>query len=352
MTTLTITKLFLPPNITTPITVSLYIEPYYGGSRTLIEANVPVNLDGTITISPPPHTDIDPTQKYLLTALNQNCGYVYQQAIVIAPYCPIGYALSSDSSYCFKQIFASATPPTNPQNSVAVTRSEYALWGSLIYNSGYNQNGTGSFTQINYANTFWVNGAGWPTGAGANTALGPLNRSGLWTSVPTANQTIGFSVCINAPTDGIYYVGTGSDNYTTIKLDSNTVVQMDPSAMASFLSANGYATVGVECTFRFWHIYPVMLVAGEHILEVIGTNVTSVASIGVEIYNNTSAQIQAATDYATTGLNLVFSSKDQVGLPVQLGSGGTGYSCPTGYALEFCNSPIVCVKTIITPVLF
>jgi hypothetical protein len=137
-----------------------------------------------------------------------------------------------------------------------------------------------------------------------------------------------------------YYIGLGCDNYSILNLDGNNIITQDPTALGIQYG------VGAGATFKVWHIYPVLLTAGPHVLELIGHNDLSIAGMGAEIYNNTSAQLQTATSYA--GLNLVFSTKDYIGQPVQLGSGGTGYECPSGYALVACEDPYICRQLITT----
>jgi hypothetical protein len=352
---LTITRLHFPNNgtIANQIFASFYIRPFYpvNGPYALISSGVLIGTDGTILSSPPPITPIDPSQKYMIKAVNEECDFVYEQQVALYPYCPPGFQLSGDDTYCFYQITISATPPSAPENSIAVNQPDYSVWASLIYDPGFNINGTGTFTQIPYSNTFWLNGTGgYPTGTGANTSLGPLNRSGLWSSSTFLNQTIGFSVCIVAPVTGTYYVGVGSDNFASVFLDGVAVLNMNAAAIGTYLSAHGYAGVGVEAAFRFWHIYPIVIPAGTHVLELVGNNVSGVASLGAEVYNNTPAQIIAATSYGM--LNLLFSTKDYIGLPIQEGNLNIGYSCPPGYALNLCGSPIVCTKTVTTPILY
>lgn len=353
---LSIQRLRFQAPLPSPITVGLYIKEYYSSVFTLIQNNVNVDVNGYVLASPYPSTNIDPTKKYVLRAVNLFCDYVYDQDLIINPYCPPGYAMASDESYCFISTTVAATPPTSSQNTVSVTQTDYSAFGTLIYDLGFNVNGTGTFTQIPYTNTFWLNGTGgYPTGTGSNTSLGPLNRTGLWTSSPLSNQVIGFSQCITVPVDGVYYIGTGSDNFTSINVDSINILSMDATAMGLYLNAHGYSNTGqvnANCTFRFWHVYPVYLSAGTHILEVIGNNVSSVASIGVEIYNATPADLTAATSYVALGAKLLFSSKDTIGQPVQLGNMGVGYSCPPDYALDYCGSPIVCTKFIKVPILY
>lgn len=264
--------------------------------------------------------------------------------------CPPTYTLSPDQSYCFKITDTAATPPSNPQNTVAKTFNTYSAWGTLIYNTGFNVNGTGPFTQIPYTNAFWVNGPGYPTNS-PGTFNGPLDRTGLWTSICNTNQTLGFTQCVTLVNDGIYYIGMGIDNFGTIKVDGVTIVNQDPVAMNAYLSANGYPlSVGFagEITFRFWHVYPISLTAGNHILEVIGNNVTCPAAVGTEIYNATLSDLMAATSYLDLGAKLLFSTKDIIGQPVQVGSDGFGYSCPSGQSLVLCDGPAMCRQTLTT----
>lgn len=263
--------------------------------------------------------------------------------------CPPGYTLSDDESYCFQTNTTAATPPSNPQNTVEKNLGVYCTYGTLIYNPGFNVNGTGSFTQIPYSNSFWVNGAGYPTAIG-NLTNGPLNRAGLWAPVEASGQTVGFTVCVELPSQTTYYVGSGADNWITIKVDGNTVLDMNPTAMGTFLASNGYPSANIESTFRFWHIYPIPLNAGNRVIEIVGNNEVAPppnpAAMGVEVYSATAAELQAATSYVDLGSKLIFSSKDYIGQPVQVGSDGFGYTCPSGYSLVLCDGPAYCTQTL------
>jgi hypothetical protein len=265
--------------------------------------------------------------------------------------CPSGYTLSEDGTFCFQLNTTTATPPVSPENTVAKSNISYGPYGTLIYNPGYDINGTGGFVQISYSNTFWANGPGYPTFPGPGTSLGPINRAGIWSTTTADGQVIGFSACIEAPVTGTYYVGIAGDNIPRITLDGNIVVQMDPSAMGIYLAANGYPDLGgveIESTFRFFHVYPVVLEAGTRVLEMICENTTGPAAMAAEIYNLSSSQIQAASSYGAMGSGLVFSTKDFVGEPVQVGNGGIGYTCPPGYSLVLCDGPAYCTQTLTT----
>lgn len=341
--TLTIQRLRFPNNgtISNPITVSLYIKEYYSLTFTLIASGVNVDVDGTILDSPLPTTTIDPTEKYVIKAVNELCGFEYEQNLIINPYCPIGYELSPDSSFCFIEEITEATPPTAGENTVAQSAVQYSTCGSYIYDAGYNSNGTGTSNQITTANTYWVNGAG--LCADNTTVDGPMNRCALWATSTMSNQTVGFAVCIDITETKTYYIAMGCDNFGTIRLDSEIIVEQDQSALDTQYS------IGGAC-FKVWHIYPVEIPSGSHIIEIIGNNVSGIAGLGCQIYDNTSAEIIAAT--SDGDLNLIFNSVDYVGQPIVLGSDGLGYSCPAGYSLKTCDSPVVCSRIITTPVLY
>lgn len=248
--------------------------------------------------------------------------------------CPVGYTLAPDGSYCFLIDEVPATPPSggDPEDTVAATESSYGTYGTYIYHPGFSSNGTGLSDQIPTSNAFWINGP-------SNETDGPLNRCGLWTSSTPDGQDIGFSVCLTLPETRVYFIGMGGDNKCRFTVDGVVIVDQDVSALATQYGADA------QITFKVWHVYPVTLAAGPHIIELIGHNVSSAAALGAEVYNNTAAELIAATSYAD--LDVIFSTKDYIGQPVQLSTDGLGYSCPSGYALAACVEPIVC-RAIVT----
>lgn len=350
MLTLSLSKIKFPfTPINQAITVSLYIKEYYASDADylLIDTNVPVDINGNITASPLPSVSVDPAQKYILKALNELCGEIYTQALIINPYCSAGYTLSIDESSCYKEVFTDPTPPSGtPDTLVAKTFASYSTCGAYIYDPGYNVNGTGTSSQISLSNAFWRNGAG--LCADATTTDGPLNRNGVWASSTQNDQDIGFGVCVDVTEEKTYYIGMGCDNYGIVKLDGSEIIHQDPAALGIQYGMDA------QVTFKIWHIYPVVISAGSHILELIGHNDSGVAAMGMEIYNNTPAEIAAATTYGTGAgqLNAIFRSFDYIGQNVQIGTQNAGYTCPDGYSLQTCASPLMCRRLITTPVLY
>lgn len=260
------------------------------------------------------------------------------QIVKPAGCCPSGYTLSADNTYCYQINETAATPPSSPEPTVAKSSNFYSDCGTYIYDPGYSSNGTGISTQIPLSNSFWKNGTG-TCAADGNTSNGPMNRCALWSTSEFSNQDIGFSICVNIVTPQTYYIAFGCDNYGILRIDGNTIIQQDPTALDS-----QYGIIGAP--FHVWHIYPVDLTVGQHIIEMVGHNVAPPAAIGAEIYQNTISEITAATSYGM--LNVIFSTKDYVGEDVQLGTDGVGYTCPTGYSLVFCEGPAFCRQVLTT----
>jgi len=259
--------------------------------------------------------------------------------VVGANCCPATYTLSVDGTYCYKVEETAATPPSAGENTVAKSAVQYSTCGSYIYDPGYSIDGTGTSTQISLSNPFWMNGG---TCADNNTTDGPLNRTGLWATTTTDNQDVGFAVCIDILSSKTYYIGMGCDNYSIINLDGTNIITQDQTAIDT-----QYGIVGA--CFKVWHIYPVNIPAGSHVLELIGHNVTSIAGMGAEIYNNTKSQIQSATSYGD--LDVIFTSTDYIGSPIQIGTGGLGYECPSGYSLVACDDPVICRRILTTAII-
>ena len=241
--------------------------------------------------------------------------------------CPSGYTQLGNICQLVEE--TAATPPVYQDILVSRTNVSYSAYGTAIFSS-YNSDGTGTYSVVSLSNTFWNNSA-------ETTTNGPLNRSGVWGA--RGSHEIGFTFQQYIPSSKIYYVGFGCDNIGSIKVNGTTIIQQDLSALNTM-----WGTTGDNITFRYWYIYPVQLSVGLNIIELWGFNNGGESSVGFEIYDATSAELAAATSYVDLGNKLIYSTKDHIGDPVYLGSGGVGYTCPEGYQLSVENGDITCVK--------
>jgi hypothetical protein len=182
----------------------------------------------------------------------------------------------------------------------------YATDGVRLYSSGYD-----TYTSWNtisgggaYTGTFWTN----PIAANKT---GRLNYTGLWSSnslTYLGTGTLTFN--ITASSNTTYYFGIGCDNLASVYLNDNLIITQPSVENAG-------------ANYKYWHIYPVNITAGTHTVKMLGENVGvpspgNPASMGIEIYNNTEAQISASIastpngSSIPSGINVVYSSKDHL----------------------------------------
>lgn len=251
--------------------------------------------------------------------------------------CPTGYTLVD--GLCTKVTSVPASVTTTSFQIAPSTWRDFGIFGTAIY-STFNSNGTGTFTMIPGTNPFWIT----PFINDNNPAndVGPVNRIAVWTNdglnnYGTNNREplatwVGFDVCINIPTTKIYYVAMAADNQFRISVDNTVLLTADPTAMGINHTADA------QVVFRKLHIYPIEIAAGGHLMRLEGYNSELKAGFGCEIFDNTPAEIAAATSY--DDLNVIFTTRNQEEFSTAI------YSCPAGFGTDFqaCDEP-ACVKT-------
>jgi len=258
--------------------------------------------------------------------------------------CPPGFTVVGTSTQSCQKL--ETTSPTvvstlTPGDGVPNTGA-YGIYGTLIYNvNGYNVSGN------SISGTYAFNGAtssspipGGTTNSVSNFWGGRMNNCIIWANnnpcwpgttngnncnptglnVPPYPGTLSLCSTINVPSTKTYYIGIAGDNYSTIKIDSNIIInQVDPTT-----------TPNPVYNFQFWHIYPVTLTAGQHTIELSCTNVGSIGGYAAEIYDNTLSQLTNTTSISS--LNIIFSTSSFKNGGANYGQGFcTNYSCPSGY---------------------
>ena len=247
--------------------------------------------------------------------------------------CPEGYEPVLNGEGCLRQEVIDATPPTNPQNLDKKQHLLYSKHGVLLYHSPVYLDGTAAgFTRYHTsANNFWANYNS------SSLVNGALNRAGLWSQNVYDYQTVGFTQCFDIASTKTYYLGIGADNYSSIYIDGVLFVSQNMAAMNTFLGLS----IGDLIAHQLWHIYPILLTEGRHVIHAIGNNTVNVAAVGVELYDMDVPSLMDCYSYEEIGAGLIFSSKDMVGQPVELGNLGVGYSCPEGYTLAKCDGQTI-----------
>ena len=214
------------------------------------------------------------------------------------------YRLIDDGNGNVLDTYTAASQPS--------TNEAYASSGIRLYSLGYSINGTGTALQWNtanaggsYAGTFWANPI-------ITNKTGRLNYTGLWSAKSLTyfgDFVTKFDITVTA---GTYYFGIGCDNYGSLYIDDNLILsQVIPDA------------TGFGGNYVYWHIYPVNLTAGTHVVKFIGTNAgipnpSNPGAMGIEVYDNTETQISASItsepmgSSIPSGLTILYSSKDHL----------------------------------------
>jgi hypothetical protein len=217
------------------------------------------------------------------------------------------YSIASNgNSYYYSSISTNSNYTTNN----FVGNVNFNTFGSIIYNTGYNPNtGVGTLTRINTSNNWWINSV-------PNTNNGVLNRSGVSSNVVPNGLTSGVGIFANVYSAAAkqVYVGFSCKNSLTsnpnIYVNNSLVLNAVSNLCVSNINAQ-LGTSAVDAFSDFWNIYPINILQGNNYILLnysYGYISGSAPILAFEVYDNTSAQIAAATSYA--GLNVLFSSKN------------------------------------------
>lgn len=235
--------------------------------------------------------------------------------------CPPEYTKSDDGNRCQK---IDTQPPTVLYSNYCLAPSAHPVYSTFftrVYNPGFNPNTVGQYTipvseiaAILNTPTVWRNTA-------SSSADGPMNYDGVWVDsdcdgykdplLTGAQTTIAFAF-ENAGEERTVYVGIGGDNYFTLKVNGTVI------AKTTYVDSE---------SFRIWHVFPVLLKHGWNDFNAVVEGDGSVNDcVAMAVYNNTLAELQAAT--SRSNLTFLFNSASLVGQHIDVAT------CPDGYSLD------------------
>lgn len=242
--------------------------------------------------------------------------------------CPDGYTAVGTNDNCQKVTAVAADLNGGGAiNACHFTYSTYNSFGTVFYKvGGYDVDGTWTITPTilktptaggSFTGTLWANPS-------SNTTDGRLNRTAIW---KCSNQNysatpLGFSRQIIISTTKTYYIGMSADNFAEVSINGVSIISQNPVNITTQL-----AGTSVDCAFKYWHVYPVVLDAGVNLLTITGTNfgvgtyfgityaVPAPGGYGFEIYDATEAELLACTNEAELTPYIVFTTGDISGVP-------------------------------------
>jgi hypothetical protein len=197
---------------------------------------------------------------------------------------------------------------------------------------------------------------------------GRLNISGLWATGYGDNEWLDVEFCINLTNTKTYIFAIAGDNQIRARITSSTFM----GGVTDFNLINLWGSnfpdgsiqnSGVNEPFKTWHMFPITLPAGNHILELGGYDFGTPAAFGAEIYDippgtpgdvwpaqQSMIALMTSTTVSVSDLEpfIVFSTRDLVQTPPLLiaAPGETiTWACPDGQTLDFCNGTPQCIET-------
>lgn len=271
--------------------------------------------------------------------------------------CPNGYTRMGDSYTCQKIEYTAVTSAVTVYTAIAGAKRcdstvTYGENGGVFYpdlttltlplgvsgGSLHNQsvvidaNNNIVSIQATALNTLWGNGSGNCIGPCTSSCSGynnRINKIGLWTS-PSAPDTewIGWSFCVDIPSDGVYTIGVGADDACRVKVNG----------------VSTFSFTGAGWNFLAFRMFPITLSAGLNIIEMeIMNSGGGSATLAAEIYSANTNIISGITNESDLTPYIVFSTGNYIGQNWQIGE-NSGFSCPDGYALNTCVNPYTCTK--------
>jgi len=227
--------------------------------------------------------------------------------------------LSPDNTVCVKE---TTTAPTIISSGGCLAASPNGAYGSYfarIYKPGFNNTSIGLYVAPTPEVYAEMSTAYWQ---------GRPNAIGVWVdsdcngspdALTLGGQTTVSYIYTNSGAARTVYVGVFGDNEFELKMNGTSIAATTSNTLAE--------------NFKILHIFPVDIINGTNIFNIVGTGDGSVGdSMGMIVYDNTPAVIQAAG--ADGALSILFSTQSLINQPNIVST------CPTGYVLDTSGTPI------------
>ncbi len=259
--------------------------------------------------------------------------------------CPTGYTWSPyTGTTCISIDITGSTQPTGTQLPILAIWDDFTdintslfcghiqpwnSWGSILFDTGYDINGNGSYQPIYDGGTgLWNSVIATNYVGGTMYLISPLQRSGVWASLSnppyfqspnnwsyfdSTNATARWFGIVDTieSTGQTFYVGICGPTYC-LRLNGNTILQTDFTS--GFTTSTGVTwdtnVESIENSNQWtWKIYPVYFPAGLNTIELLTTNMSGLIPrpvFGCEIYDNSYQEIFSATQISN--LNIIYST--------------------------------------------
>ena len=194
---------------------------------------------------------------------------------------------------------------------------------------------------------------------------GRLNIAGIWATGWPDDEWLTVEFCIDISATKTYIFAIAGDNKIRANITSTTfnggVTDLNLVNLWDTSTANGTGGETTQVPFKTWHMFPITLPAGSHIIKLSGRNNDSARSFGAEVYDiavgnagdvwpaqQTMRALMTSTTVGVTDLApfIIFTTESLKTTPPLLiaGFGQTiTWSCDPGGTLDFCNGVPQCI---------
>lgn len=189
---------------------------------------------------------------------------------------------------------------------------------------------------------------------------GRLNIAGLWGYNPTSfpvDEWLTVNYCINILEEKTYIFAISGDNQIKASITSTTFNGGGTTNLINLWgsdSPTGIPTSGIWTNpFKIWHMFPITLPVGSHILELSGMDFGTPVSFAGEIYDISQTDLMtmmASITVTPTDLEpyILFTTRDLVTVPPLLVAGPgeiITWRCPDSEPVDFCQGVPSCLIT-------
>jgi len=254
-------------------------------------------------------------------------------------FCPEGYTYSLGLGTCVADQIQYTEPNISTQTFNLTSSKSFAFGNedAILYDEGFNilgYGGDGTFDSgiTRLTAPFWRNSTYYGSTEDSRVndvaiSLGDTTNNGRW---------LDFVITLCVPEEKVYYVALAADNAFRFKLDGTMILDPTLSNTSDIIGDDDQWNENINgsipppnsnrISYERFHLYPIRLTQGSHIIEAGYINYGDFRMLAMEIYDNTPAEIMAATSAAD--LNIIWSTGTQEQIETII-----SVSCPDGFEI-------------------
>ena len=255
--------------------------------------------------------------------------------------CPEGYSFDPVTRQCLREVY---TIPSKESVIYTCTTGFNSAWGdsgAALYDEGWQSNGVGTYALL----PNW-----WKNGLNGRSHINNININTRLNGSFVVGQWIEFQQSLCIQSTKTYYIGISADNRFRIGLDGNYII--DPNTYDSngdpidtlnipFVQNHLDANNGNHAFYGRFHIYPIEIPAGNHVISLEYYDFNNPQMIAAEIYDtdfNTILNAQSIDEiYGPNQENLIFTTDNKTFLEKIISQ-----ECPPGSVLQV--NPETCTE--------